>query len=91
MSDHLKLKLATALENVAELRSKLWQAERTEAIVSTQRDDAREKLRALVDAIDRDEDAFTRWVRNEPGVTDATLAEAEAALDAATKAARGAL
>lgn len=59
--------------------------------VNAERDDAREKLRALVDAIDRDEDAFTRWVRNEPGVTDATLAEAEAALDAATKAARGAL
>ena len=50
---------------------------------------AKAKLAALVEAYDRDEDVLTRWLRNEPGVTDATLAEAEAALDAAIRAARG--
>ncbi len=77
MSDHLKLKLATALENVSELRSRVWQMERlVDAIgkdrdfalaerdayrkakaenderFTAERDDAREKLRALVEAYD---------------------------------------
>lgn len=45
------------------------------------------KLAALVEACDHDEAVFTRWLRDEPGVTDATLAEAEAALGAALRAA----
>lgn len=46
MSDHLKLKLATALESVSELRSRVWQMERLVDAIGKDRDDALAKLRA---------------------------------------------